>query len=65
MKPKKMREMKKKFFVAHPKYSQMDLRAMGRKRLARPITPLTAKAKRQQEFWDFVKKEDKKLKGKV
>jgi len=61
MKAKKMKEMKKKFFAIHPKYSQMDLRAMGRKRTARPITPMTARAKRQKEFWDFVKKEDKKL----
>ena len=65
MKAKKMKEMKKKFFAVHPKYSQMDLRAMGRRRTARPITPLTARVKRQQEFWDFVDKEDRKAKQKL
>jgi len=62
MKAKKMREWKKKFFAIHPKYSQMELRAMGRKRTVRPITPMTARAKRQQEFWDFVKDEKRKAK---
>lgn len=54
------KKMKKKFFEQRPKYTQLELRAMERKRLARPMTGMMAMRKRQQEFWDFEKKEKKK-----
>jgi len=62
MKAKKEKEMKRKFFEQRPKYSQMELRAMERKRLARPMTPMMARVKRKQEFWDFKEKEKEKEK---
>lgn len=55
-------KIKKKFLATRPKYSQMELRAMDRKRTPRPVTPMTARIKRKQEFWDFAKEEKKKAK---